>query len=341
MSNAVRCRTFDQFGAPKAEFKAAIEFANWRLNNIGMTRFVMAMTDDKATQENLRVGNLLLLQFENGLPDWGGIVDAPRVRRYAEVSVTGFSAEAIYLSRRTAKTRAFTATVPGSIYQTLIEEENAIWPTRVTIGSIYGGGIGRTLTYHYHQMAKRFKDLARLTGGDFYFEPVVSNEALSFTANWAAKRGQDLSGTLTLKDGANVSEVNLKEEGPIYNSIVLAGSGASWSDRIISEVSDLDSINLYGYREYFEMQGGVKNQETLDENAAELLAFYKQPRKRFKLKAVNRSPATFAQYGIGDRLRLVAFPRFPEWSFDGTVRVIAREWTPDNVCRLEVTEVVT
>jgi len=339
MANGVRTRIYNRSGVELAEIDPDFEFVNWRLNNVAMARFVMSMKDSRCTQDNLRPGNLLLVEFENGLPDWGGVIDLPRVRQYGEVSVTAYSADGIWLSRRTPKSRYFTAAPPGTIFQTLIEEEHALWPTKVTIGDIYGGGVGRTIEYHYHQLAKRFKDLARLTGMDFWFEPVLEDGVLSFTAHWTETRGSDRSGTLTLEEGRNIGDVSMKEQGPIYNTIVVAGEGVTWGDRITSETEDAASRDTYGYREYFEMQSGVKLQATLDANAEELLAFYKDPRNVFKIKAVDNDPARFSEYAVGDTLRCVAFLQFSEWAFDGNVRVIAREWTPKGECRLEVSEV--
>ena len=126
MADGVRTRIYDRSGGELAEIDPDFEFVNWRLNNVAMTRFGMSMEDSKCTQDNLRPGNLLLVEFENGLPDWGGVIDLPRVRAYGEVSVTAYSADGVWLWRRTPKSRYFTAAAPGTIFQRLIEVNQAI-----------------------------------------------------------------------------------------------------------------------------------------------------------------------------------------------------------------------
>jgi hypothetical protein len=67
-----------------------------------------------------------------------------------------------------------------------------------------------------------------------------------------------------------------------------------------------------------------------------LIEDYRQPKKRITLTAFDRAPGLFADYDIGDIVRVQAFSMWPEWALDDSFRVLAREWKPDNTCTLEV-----
>jgi len=335
-SNAVQCLIFDRYGALLAEVEPEIEYAYWRLNNVGRAKFSLPYADPKCTQDNLRPGNRLLLRFGNGLPDWGGVIDLPRRRTSAGVTVQAYTGEWLLGWRYTVKGRYFSSAAPGYIFDTLISEENVEYPTGIIPYSYYGAGTARTIEYHYHQLLKRCRDLARLTGNDFQIAPHYEDGALIFRSYWYERRGADLSGQVQLIEDVN-ADIVLDEQGPIVNRVLLAGSGSTWgSERIDAMAEDAASWAEYGYREWASVQGGVEQQATLDANAEALLAEMAYPRDRFSIYALDKAPATFAAYGVGDIVGAQAFFKSREFCYDGAVRVVAREWTSWNVCRLEV-----
>lgn len=330
---------FNKFHRLLAEVSPAVEMANWRLNDVGMARISLAMTDQKCTPDILKPGNRLLLLWDNGLPLWGGVLGLPRRRERGRVTMTAYTAEALADWRVTAKGRYFDAQSPGYIFQTLLEDENDEEPTGLTVGSIYTGGTPRTLEYHYHDLLARWQDLARLTGEDFAVAPAYTAGVLTFAANWYQKRGDDNRTKIWLEEGQNVSNAILDEQGPLANRVIVVGEGSTWAaDRQDSIAVDLDSQNTYGYREYSEVQSGVVEQTTLDANAAALLAEKKDPYNALTLSAANVPPATFGDYDIGDIVTVASFVDAPLWYFERPVRIVAREWQPGGACRLEVVE---
>ena len=329
---------FDSSGSSLVEVEPKIESVAWRLNRAGRVKFSMGYADPKCTRSNLRPGNRVLLRFDNGLPNWGGVLDFPRKRGAGGVACTAYGAEHLLSWRVTAKSRYFDGALPGYIFSTLITEESADWPTGIVSGDIASGGTERYLEYHYHDLLERIEDLQRLTGHDFYIAPNYSGGTLGFRANWYTRRGSDKSGSVYLVEGHNVEGVpSLDEQGPVQNRIILVGEGQTWGDeRATASDQDTASRDLYGYREYSEVQSGVSNTATLENNAAALLEERAYPRERLTLTALDREPATFADYDVGDRVTVEAFLSWPEWAYSGTVRVIGREWRPSGACRLEV-----
>jgi hypothetical protein len=336
MSSAVQCLVFDRDGGLLAEIEPDIEYAYWRLNNVGRARFNMPYSDSKCTPDNLRAGNRLLLQFENGLPDWGGVIDLPRRRTSTGIVATAYTGEWLLGWRYTSKGRYFSDQEPGYIFSTLISEENAEYPTGIIPYGYYAGGTERTIEYHYHQLLKRCQKLAKLTGNDFHVEPRYEGGVLTFRAFWYERRGGDVSDSVMLIEDLN-ADIVLDEQGPIVNRVILVGEGSTWGDERIDSISeDSTSRATYGYREWAEVQGGVKNQATLDANAGELLDAQKDPQDRLSVYALNMEPALFSAYSVGDIVSAQAFLKSEQWYYEGDVRVVAREWTPWDVCRLEV-----
>lgn len=334
---AVETLIFERTGALLARIQPAWESITWRLNGIGLAKYSLPYTDLACTPDGLRPGNRLLVRFDNGLPDWAGVIDLPRRRTPGGVGVTAYSGEYLFSLRRTAQGRYFTTTAPGTIFESLIQETNAVWPTGITPGVIYTGGTARTLEYHYHDLWARIQDLQALTGYDFVVLPRYEAGALSFLAYWYQRRGDDLSATVHLVEGLNAEIPTLDEQGPLYNAVRVVGQGTTWgSERPVSTPAiDSDSIAEYGYREQVVFTNAVE-QTTLDAGAEALVATYAAPSARLTVVAANSEPATFAAYDVGDTVKVRAFLRWPGWSYEMAVRVLAREWTPAGKCRLEV-----
>src|SRR4030042_6489085 len=66
---------------------------SWRLNDVGRLTMRLARADPKATEDNLRFGNRILVEFDNGLPNWGGIIDPPRHWDGLHIGARAYSAE--------------------------------------------------------------------------------------------------------------------------------------------------------------------------------------------------------------------------------------------------------
>ena len=335
----VQVLVFTKAGVLLAELEPELQSVNWRLNNVGMARFSLAWEDPKCTKTNLAFGNRLLIRFGNGLPDWGGVIDPPRKREPNYVEVTCYTGERLLDWRVTAQNRRFDRAPAGTIARSLLEEENGERPTGIDVGSIYSGGELRTLEYHYHDLLERLQDLARLSGEDFEVAPLYSAGRLTFQLNWRKRRGRDISNSVRLVDGANVETAVLDEQGQIANRVILAGEGTTWAaDRLVAADEDAASRINYGYREYSEVQAGVVNTDTLTANAAAILADKKNPANLYSLSVTDDAPGRFADYGVGDIVSAELFVASAEWYAAADVRVIAREWSPDGVCRLEVEE---
>jgi hypothetical protein len=339
LRTGVRALLYDASGAPVAEISPQIESVLWRLAGPGSAKFRLAYRDAACKKSWLLPGRRVMFQFENGLPDWGGVIEFPLTQDSSGVIVSAFTAEKILEQRRTAKTAVFDNQTPGAICQAMIEAANAIAPTGIVVGTFYAGGSPVSLEYHLQNVLEQIKELVRLSGNDFSIIPTISAGVLTFTANWYEERGEDKSNQVMLVENRNAQISSLDWQGPVYNRITLAGEGSAWDDaRMTVTEEDVTSQGSYGLREYSEVQSGKVSEATLTANANALVTLYSQPKKRITVVAMDRAPGEFANYDIGDVVRVRAFQSWADWVLDDTFRVIAREWKPGNLCTLEVEE---
>ena len=338
MSNSVQTLIFDRSGFHPVDIMPQWNHISWRLNEIGVARFSLPYEDENCTTDVLKPGNRILIRFENGLPDFGGVLDFPRRRISTGVQMTAYSIEHILTWREAAKNSEFTSQTSGYIFQTLIEEMNTVWQTGISISGVYAGGV-RTETYHYHALWDVISQLQRLSGEDFHFEPVYSGGRLTFQGGWYQTFGVDLSASVLLVEDRNLSQLTMDEQGPIANQVRAAGGGAggtTWNDRLIGTAQDATSRSAYGYRERTEIMTAIFDQVTLDASAAAILAEKKDARERLSCAVLDADPAGFDKYGLGDTVQVQGFLKSAQWAIDQPMRIYGREWRPDNICTLEL-----
>ena len=331
----------NKLGTTIAELSPDIGTVSWRLNKVGVVDFSIAVTDPKATEDNLKYGNRVLIEFSNGLPGWGGVIDPPRKWDGSNIVCRAYSGAYLFDYRITDKGRYFSGASAGTIFQSLIQETNAVEDTGVDIGNIYTGGSGHSPSYHYKNLLDIFqKSLTnRLSTSDFDFIPSESGGEIIFTARFYESKGIDRT-QLALTQGANLTRIKLIEQGPIINSWDVAGEGSNWgSDRLTAQEQNADSISLYGLRQGSKIYSDVSIQGTLDDHAENLLDDSENPYNIFELEVADKLPAKFADYDLGDTVSLVA----PDYGFAGTkttVRILDRSYDPSNgLCDLVVQEV--
>lgn len=288
-----------------------------------------------------------MIQFDNGIPDWGGVFELPRTWGEGDITLTAYSGAYLLALRRTDKGRYFTNATVGEIFTAVINDANAVADMGIAIGDVWGGGDVHSPDYHFDSLYEIVTSsiCGRLSAADFDVAPVLTDGRLSFVAHLYERRGGDKA-NVALLEGHNCQVSGFNEQGPLHNEINLAGAdvsgdGASgWGDgRLIAQARDLASINAYGLRQYSEVHGGVTSQVTLDGSAANILAERVQPHALFDLTAMDLAPAAFAEYGVGDGV--VAW--LHSYGFSGTatrVDILARSFLPESgVCSLVVREV--
>ncbi len=327
----------DQFGRVIGELDGEVVGVAWKLNDYGQARLVLPRSASSATERLLRPGNRMLIQMSNGLPDWGGLIDPPRRWRNGRIEVTGYSGERLLADRVTDRGRYFASATAGNIFRALLNE--AV-PVGVEIGQVWMGGSLHGPDYHYRGLHDIFtKSLTgRMEQADWNVDARLVGGRIVFRANFYERRGRDHGRRLALIEGVNLAPADLNEQGTLVNEWFLAGAGSGWGadSRIYATARDENSIRRIGLRQRGDIRTDVSVQETLDNHARAALAESMAPRPVVDPLALDRPPARWGQYEVGDTIRLELY----EVGFGGyetSARIRAREYLPGRgVCSLVV-----
>lgn len=327
----------DKSGRLMGELRGELVGAAWKLNAYGQARITMAREDATARRELLAFGNRLLIQFGNGLPDWGGVIDTPRKGADGRIEVVGYSGEYLLTWRMTDRGRYFNRKTAGEIFRSLLTEAE---PVGVEVGTVWLGGEPHSPDYHYRELYDIFTKsvTGRLEEADWNVSAALLNGSIRFRANLFERRGTDHGKRLALIDGANAAVARVDEQGAIVNAWRMAGAGTGWgeSNRIYATAEDEESQGNYGLRQKGEVRVDVVEQGTLDANAANELERTKRPRAVASVTAWDAAPGRFREYDVGDTVWLESYGT----GFDGyaaAVRVKAREFLAERgVCSLVI-----
>lgn len=319
--------------------EATVEQVTWRSNEVGQADIVLPLWDVSRYRSLLQFGNTILLQFDNGLPDWGGIIDTPRSWRPGQFQVTAYSAEYLLALRVSGKNDIYRNQPVGEIWRASLADANQQEWTGLSVATPWFGGDGKDAEYHYKPLLEIARELSSdLSGADFYVTAAETGGHIEFTARFVERRGRDLEG-VALVDGRNITEPVMEEQGPIMNQWYVVGSGSSWYTRYVAQARDEVGVNLYRLREQSEIQSQIGNPTMLHAIAEQRLAGASQPGVSVTLAAIDAPPARFADYDVGDSL-LVDVPWAGFTGLTGRVRVLGREYQPGSgVCNLVVEEV--
>lgn len=317
------------------EIRGDLAGVAWKLNNYGQARMVLARAEATTQEALLRPGNRLLIQFGNGLPNWGGVIDLPRRWRPGQIEVTAYSAEYMLNWRITSRSRYFRNSAAGEIFKELVREAK---PMGLSLGTIWLGGETFSPEYHYRSLLDVVQRslLERLVDADWEVRADITGGMIRFSANFYERRGKYHGGKLALVEGVNLAETSLQEQGPVWNEISLVGSGTSWESdgRHSVVISDPASQAKYELRQKGDLQVDTTSVDTLVSEGDLMLNQYREPRSMVGVSALDRSPARFQEYGIGDYI----YTELYSMGFDGygvMARVVAREFLPrENICSL-------
>lgn len=312
---------------------------SWRISDFGVVKITMARKDTNLTEDNFKVGNWLYLTFGNGLPDWAGfIVQSPKpVWTYHDVTFTVHSAEA-YLKRfQTDKGRYFSKATAGYIFRSVIGDANSAHGMGINIGDVFDGGVPHSPSYHLkdlfwivqNSVCQRLEDL------EFDVKPSLQNGRIELVANLYKRKGIPKP-NLSLIQGVNMFDETFVEAGSMVNHWQTAGADISgdnasgWGNgRLISSASDVASIAKHGLWMDSEVLNGIESQGELDNLTSWLLKRSRVPRFMICCNGVDKKPARFGEYVLGDSLRAIA-PVATFRPYDGMVRVLGREFNHKN-----------
>lgn len=336
VQNYARLLIGDITGRVIGELSVELGPISWRLNNFGRAQFTISRKDSKATRDFLGFGNRVLFQFDNGLPEWGGIIDPDRQwTSDGKIVCTAYGGEYLLGTRATEQTSLHEGVTIGAVFEDIILRMNAIEETGIVLGDVWKGGAVHSPEYHYDNILDVIKDdLLELEAADFELQASLSNGKIVFTANLRERLGS-IKRNVALLEGRNLALVELGERGPIVNVAYATGSRADWDDiREIGFSIDATSVADFGRREVTVQHSETEQGPSLDNIAQVEVDANRNPREILMLDAVDLSPARFADCGLGDTIRVWLYSYgFSE--YDHLMRIVGREYYPaTNLCRI-------
>ena len=333
----------DRFGTVIAEMQGDVGAVSWILNGIGRTSLVTIKSNSKTTEENLRIGNRIYIEFDDsvGLPPWGGVIDLPRRWEAGKVVVSCYGIEQLLKTRVTRKNDAFYDRPAGTIFSDLLWRTEQKDPLGIVIGNVWIGGRQHWPRYHYKPLWSVLTDsLRKMEQCDFRFIPYLESGRILFRAEFYQVAGADKTSSVALVEGRNVATgLTLEEQGIIVNVCNAVGAGSTWgAERLVIVARDSGSFAHYGLREDGVVYSSVSEPGTLEMHARNELLQQSEPRRIFSLPVTNEDPGKFADYDLGDSVRCI-LQTFGFGGYDGTLRVLAREFDPGTGgCKLAVEE---
>ncbi len=319
-------------GRALTEIRADIPRVSWRKNGVGALAFSLPRTDSKLRPEYFVEGNRVLLQFDNGLPAWGGVLTGARDWSDTAVSFEANSGEWLLATRRTPRNRTFDQVTVGAILTTLLADADAYYPSGLRLGNIWQGGALHSPEYHYKTLYDVVADslVDNLSAGAFDVTPALEGGYIVFYVNLYERQGSDKP-QVVLAEGRNVSALRYRELDEVVNVWHMAGEGDNWGEtaRVYATAINEESVARHGMREDFEVRSGVVEQTTIDEAARARLLATAWPTRVLGLTVLNESPGRYGQYGIGDavtcRLYSVGMA-----GVNGLFEVAGREFFPQD-----------
>lgn len=327
---AVQFLVADVAGRVLTEIRPAIHRVAWRWNATGSLSFSLAKTDPKLREEYFVGGNRIMLQFSNGLPDWGGVITGAQDWSDAAVTLEGYSGAWALAQRRTGRGRVFQETTAGAILTALLQEADAVYAAGLRAGNIWqGGGV-----YNREYVRQTLYDVVTddLVGagavGAFDVTPALENGYIVFYVNLYERQGADRPG-VALVESRNVTGIRYRKIDEAINVWHMAGEGDGWTDtaRAYATATNEESMGRHGMREGSEVRSGETSQSALEATAASRVAATAWPVRVLGLTVMDDAPGRFRDYGVGDAVTA----RLHSYDFNGVnglFEVRGREFFP-------------
>lgn len=263
-------------GTRLAEVVGAVYTCTWLISDAGSARFTLSTSDPACREELLRPGNLVLIEHENGLPSWGGVIELPREWGRGSVTIHAKSGEQLLQYRRAARLGQILRGTAGAIYRQILQIAvgNAWLP--IEVGSIFEDGESREETLQ-SKLMDEVKRIAERARNEFVFEPVTRDGKLVFVAHWYERAGAKVDYTAVEGLDLRASERPLVEQGELVNDLLGYGEGASWQSRPVYTGLEDGSIARYGvYQDAMGFDGNTYT-GTLEANVRAELAKKARP----------------------------------------------------------------
>ena len=308
----------DPTGQVIGELTGALESVTWAIDGYGMATIVIALPAVLASGRLLRFGNRVAIEFANGLPVWGGVIDVPRETAAGSVRVQLYEAAYLLGWRLTGDNDTYLDADARPAANILVNLVGAAFrDMSFDVGAARGGPPVQT-EFHYMTLKAAAEQLRSIDADlHYFFRPRQgAGRRVDFELVVYREQYRDDTRRAVLIQGYNLVEWTALEQGPIYNEVRVAPADFLNSDPPAGQAGaagvvagDIDSQQRYGLRQSFvvlpETTGATAGEQAGARAAGDIQA-YSRPRLRVQGTCLDMSPGRFRDLGIGSGVRIEA-----------------------------------
>jgi len=316
----------DRDGRVIGELWGQLEGVNWRMDGYGQAALLAPPDLARDRPWLIEHGNRVLIEFENGLEPWGGVIDLPRETSAYSARVQMYQAAYVFnwrLLAQDAHYRGEWSNQAAHILRSLVYFRGDMNVYAEPIS----GEEGPTVDVTFGQEESVASAAGRLRDLDPAMHYIVKgrreNGRIEFYLNaWHGVRRDD-SRVVALISGHNFVGATTMEQGPVFNVIRTAvpGRDAPWTS------TESGSVARYGRREEWLTPTGVEEwgPAQAEHTAHNRLGQVAWPRLRTSGAALDLPPGRFRDYGVGSVVTLEA--ERPE-ARSNPAFIISMDYTP-------------
>lgn len=210
---------------------------------------------------------------------WSGVITDQRANTDASLSLTATSLHWLLSAKRTAR-KEHTGHLPAGALAQIAIRDTAV-DTTLWLDTIEADEDGALFSQDWRgdDLVDVLDRLASTTGQEWDVT-VADDGAITFL--WRVRLGRDRTGTVLLREGIELADVEVTESiATIVNDMLGASDSDEWPDAASAVAEDPDSISAYGRRQDTQTYLGA-DPESLEAYAAADVAVLAQPVRAFR-----------------------------------------------------------
>jgi len=315
---------------------------SWRTDDYGRMTLTMPAAMAAAQRELIEYGNQIMLTWDNDLPAWVGVIDVPRENTPGRTVVHAYSLEYTLGWSLTRRYDVYRDEQPDQVLTRLVELAGRTDIRAYNAGSV-AEPVGEVI-FSYDTLLEAAERLRKRNDRLHWFIAQEGGRDVLRPSLWTYYGyRRDRRADIRLVEGHNLINVETVDQGPLFNDVtVAAGNDDPTADASGQQglVYGIYHPSRYGQRQRFVPLPEVEVDLTTGNTLAELVRVlgplaqaeydrYARPRLRYRGTCINRPPARFGSYTLGD-LVTVELSGFNRRWVELDVVVVGMEFDPES-----------
>lgn len=296
----------DREGVIIGELAGALESVVWAADGYGTAALVLP-TDAPSYAHLLQYGNRALIDFSNGLPLWGGVIDPPRETRLGQTRVQLYEAAYTLSWDWTGEAAAYAGDrlyPAAQVLAGLVRDSHL----DIAIDPLAADGERVSVQFNNESLLSAAEKLRGLEPRLHYrvrAEP-LRGQRIQFALQAFYDALEDDTGRALLIQGQNLIDWQVLEQGPIWNEVTAASQSEAAADgRFVATATAPASQMSHGLRREPVALAGLDEDATPGQTAVAArarVAALGEPRLRARGMVLNQEPGLYRSFGIGSRV---------------------------------------